>query len=128
MIKLNPVIGTYSANQRIPLTLVFNTNNSLNFVDNQIVIRKAGFLEIEGTITLIGTSAGDAQVQLIDENNNVLARETVSFTAIGDYATASVYDLLRIIYNNAGTYGKLSLRVNTGVTVDSGVLTGKYID
>lgn len=126
MLKLNATSGTLTANSTIPFTQEFNSNDRFIFNNNTIQINSLGFTEINGCLTLIATAIGDVTINMYDKNNNVLASYTQTFSAIGDYATIPIYNLLRIIPTNISNgLDSVTFKVNSTVTINNGIITVK---
>ena len=126
MLKLKPVNSTYAQNDTIQLTPVFNTNNDFVLEDNIVSIKKAGYVEMDGYVTIVPTTAGAISVNIL-VNGNDFATIT-DYCGTADPITIPLYDLFRVIPANLiNGYAKVQLQAGTASTISGGVVTFKYI-
>lgn len=117
-----------AANANVPFVTVLNTNDSTASSTAGVVdIRKAGYYDIDASVTVTGSTATSITAQLYA--NGVAIDEAVATSAIvatTGVATLVIPDVLRVIRSETGI-ANVSVRLSGAATVTSGVLTVKKL-
>lgn len=106
---------TVTANANIPFTTISRrTGCACQFGSNGVLITKAGYYLVEGTITFEGTATDTATIQVTKNGSAVQGAVTSTTTADGTIYTLPFSTIVRVYCGEQATISLL----NTDATID----------
>lgn len=112
--------------QNIPFVTELNTNNTIKNNSGLLRLKRAGYWNVDASMTLTGV-ADDVIVSLFaDGEEKVTTYAEATVTAAG-FTTVSLTDAIRTILAEASDFATIALRIDTaGVTVN-GKIRVEYV-
>lgn len=118
--------GTSVANADIPFVTALNTNDRTSNNNGVISLHKAGYYNVDATLTVAGVSGNIVATLYADGvATDTQVADTLDDTS--DIATLSLTDAIRVVQAQYPNVGNISIRLNTAGLSVSGRIIVEYV-
>lgn len=128
MFVLDFVEGSTTASTALGITKVYNTNDNIKLINNQLQMITPGMYEISGNITVESTAtSGNFGAMIYANGEQVSNGAIVSAQEANQVATIPIYGVVEVTPTNTSGYGIISFMPSGTPTVLSGQVSIKLI-